>query len=152
MSALLTEMEVDHETDRSTLTPMEGVLSMDRMTTTGVSSTPLIAEVARVFKLLSDETRLRILFLLQQSPELNVLELCKQLDQRQPSVSHHLALLRVAGLITMRREGKHNFYRVRHERLQEIVATVFQGTQSNPLRVALADLDDLGTSSDFRGA
>lgn len=152
MSALLTEMGVDHETDRSTLTPMEGVSSMNRITTSGVSSTPSIAEVARVFKLLSDETRLRILFLLQQSPEMNVLELCKQLDQRQPSVSHHLALLRVAELIAMRREGKHNFYRVRHERLQEIVATVFQGTQSNPLRVALEDLDDLGTGSDYRGA
>ena len=152
MSALLTEMGVDHETDRSTLTPMEGVSSMNRITPSGVSSTPSIAEVARVFKLLSDETRLRILFLLQQSPEMNVLELCKQLDQRQPSVSHHLALLRVAELIAMRREGKHNFYRVRHERLQEIVATVFQGTQSNPLRVALEDLDDLGTGSDYRGA
>lgn len=151
MSALLTEMEVDHETERGTISPRDGGSMMDRVSMKSVSSTASIAEVARVFKLLSDETRLRILFLLQQSPELNVLELCKQLDQRQPSVSHHLALLRVAGLIAMRRDGKHNFYRVRHDRLQEIVATVFQGTQANPLRAALEDLEDFSPHSDFAG-
>jgi len=96
-----------------------------------------VTELAKIFKLLADETRLRILFILQRSPELNVLELCRELDQRQPSVSHHLALLRVAGLIAMRREGKHNFYRVLPQRFQEIVATVIFAAPENPLQVAL---------------
>ena len=63
---------------------------------------PSVKQLVQLFKLLADETRVRILHLLHQSDELNVLELCKLLDQRQPSVSHHLALLRVAGLIDMR--------------------------------------------------
>src|SRR5688500_12266801 len=66
-----------------------------------------VDELVNLFKLLADETRLRILYYLQQTEELNVCELCKLLNQRQPSVSHHLALLRLAGLIDMRRDGKH---------------------------------------------
>ena len=68
--------------------------------------------LVELFKLLSDETRLRILLLLKDRQELNVRTLCQILRQSQPAVSHHLALLRVAGLIDMRRQGKHNFYRL----------------------------------------
>jgi ArsR family transcriptional regulator len=42
-------------------------------------------------------------------------------------VSNHLALLRMAGLIECRREGKHNFYRVLPERVQSILESVFAG-------------------------
>ena len=53
-----------------------------------------IRELAQVFKLLSDETRLRILFYLalSENRELHVTDLCKRLGQSQPAVSHHLAL------------------------------------------------------------
>lgn len=81
-----------------------------------------VAEVVQLFKLLADETRVRILYYLQQTIELNVRELCKLLHQRQPSVSHHLALLRTAGLIEMRRAGKHNYYRLVPTRLQQFIA------------------------------
>jgi len=72
-----------------------------------------VRELAQVFKLLSDETRLRILFYLALSPngELHVTDLCQRLGQSQPAVSHHLALLRVSGLIESRREGKHEIRR-----------------------------------------
>src|SRR5262245_62096518 len=71
-----------------------------------------IGELVQLFKLLADDTRLRILSFLQQTEELNVREFCRLLRQRQPSVSHHLALLRSSGILEMRREGKHNFYRL----------------------------------------
>jgi len=73
----------------------------------------LISELANTFKLLSDETRLRILADLLQNNELHVTDLCERLGQSQPGVSHQLALMRVSGLIEARREGKHNFYSVR---------------------------------------
>ena len=52
-----------------------------------------IRELAQVFKLLSDETRLRILFYLalSENRELHVTDLCQRLGQSQPAVSHHLA-------------------------------------------------------------
>src|ERR1700761_9379436 len=84
-----------------------------------------VRELAQVFKLLSDETRLRILFYLAQNSEIHVTDLCNRLGQSQPAVSHHLALLRVSGLIESRREGKHNFYSVRTDTFGELLVSLF---------------------------
>src|SRR5579859_5216514 len=96
-----------------------------------------VRELAQVFKLLSDETRLRILFYLALSPhgELHVTDLCNRLGQSQPAVSHHLALLRVSGLIESRREGKHNFYSVRTDHFGELLVDLFSATGEIPKRV-----------------
>jgi ArsR family transcriptional regulator len=83
-------------------------------------------ELVHFFKLLADETRLRILYFLKHRGELNVQTLCHLLGQSQPSVSHHLALLRVAGLIEMRRDGKHNFYRTIPRRFGELIEMMFE--------------------------
>ena len=66
---------------------------------------PLVA----LFRLLSDKTRLNILMLLARG-ERNVSSLCDQLRLPQPTVSHHLGLLRMSNLITNRRDGKQVFY------------------------------------------
>jgi ArsR family transcriptional regulator len=66
--------------------------------------------LAQVFKLLADESRLKILLALAQDGELHVTALCALLGQTQPAVSHHLTLLRMVGLVGYRRDGKHNFY------------------------------------------
>ena len=87
--------------------------------------TDVTKNLVEMFKLLADETRLQILFLLQQKRELNVRGLCHLLKQSQPAVSHHLALLRLAGLIEMRRDGKHNFYRLITQRFEEVANMVF---------------------------
>jgi ArsR family transcriptional regulator len=68
--------------------------------------------LAQVFKLLADESRLKILLALSQDGELHVTALCDLLSQTQPAVSHHLTLLRMAGLVGFRRDGKHNYYRI----------------------------------------
>jgi len=65
--------------------------------------------LAEVFKLLSDRTRLRILNLLIAG-ERNVSSLCKDLQLPQPTVSHHLGLLRMRNVIVNRRSGKQVFY------------------------------------------
>jgi DNA-binding transcriptional ArsR family regulator len=70
----------------------------------------VVREVAEQFRLLSDPTRLQILTRLTDRGH-NVGELCGALGgQSQPAVSHHLALLRVSGLVTPSREGKFNYY------------------------------------------
>ena len=92
-------------------------------------------DLVQLFKLLSDETRLRILYFLMQQEELNVRALCKLLRQSQPAVSHHLALLRVAGLIESRRDGKHNFYRILSGRMQELMEMVFSASPKQAGRI-----------------
>jgi len=94
------------------------------VTSTGLPD-QLEQDLVQTFKLLSDETRLRVLMYLMREGELHVTALCKRLDQSQPAVSHHLALLRVAGLIEARRDGKHNFYSVRREHFHRIMGELF---------------------------
>jgi DNA-binding transcriptional ArsR family regulator len=98
-----------------------------------------VRELAQVFKLLSDETRLRILFYLAQNSELHVTDLCNRLGQSQPAVSHHLALLRVSGLIESRREGKHNFYSVRTDHFGELLHSLFTASGEMPKKVRFHD-------------
>lgn len=88
-------------------------------------SQKLEKDLVQVFKLLADETRLKILFLLGREKELHVSALCERLGQSQPAVSHHLALLRVAGLIEPRRDGKHNFYSIQQQRFHELMGELF---------------------------
>jgi DNA-binding transcriptional ArsR family regulator len=62
-----------------------------------------------LFRLLSDKTRMNILMLLSKG-ERNVTSLCEELGLPQPTVSHHLGLLRMSNLIGNRRNGKQVFY------------------------------------------
>lgn len=70
-----------------------------------------IESLADAFRTLADGTRLRILVALQDR-ELNVTQLCKRLRMPQPNVSRHLGILRNAGMVANRREGKEVFYSI----------------------------------------
>ena len=70
---------------------------------------------AGIFSAFADETRLRILNLLC-GRELCVCDICEVLGEIQPKVSRHLAVLREAGLVRVRREGKWKFYALTEER------------------------------------
>ena len=71
-----------------------------------------IQAVAQFFKILGDPTRLRILLELQEK-EKNVSMLCKMLKMAQPTVSHHLGILRMGGVVATKRAGKEIFYFIR---------------------------------------
>jgi len=64
-----------------------------------------LREWARDFKLLGDPTRIGILAELAAKPQ-NVTSLCKALKLKQPTISHHLGLLRMGRLVTSVRKGK----------------------------------------------
>lgn len=83
----------------------------------GVTDTDL-DQLTTIFRLLSDKTRLNILMLLAGG-ERNVTTLCKELSLPQPTVSHHLGLLRMNNLITNRRNGKQVFYGLSHSMNQD---------------------------------
>jgi DNA-binding transcriptional ArsR family regulator len=94
-----------------------------------------VQDLSQVFKLLSDETRLRILLNLAREGELHVTDLCERVNQDQPAVSHHLALLRVSGLIEARRAGKFNFYSLRADRFGELLVKLFSATGEMPRKI-----------------
>lgn len=64
---------------------------------------------------ISDQTRLRILFLLNHYAELCVCDLVTAIDTNQPKISRHLKVLRDAGLINTRRDGTWIHYRMNPE-------------------------------------
>ncbi|MBX7555254.1 metalloregulator ArsR/SmtB family transcription factor [Streptomyces sp. NPDC004232] len=79
-----------------------------------------LAEATEVFALLSDSTRLHLLWLLAQE-EADVGSLAERCDASRTAVSQHLAKLRLAGLVETRREGRHIHYSLRDGHLRRLV-------------------------------
>jgi ArsR family transcriptional regulator len=98
-------------------------MSASRLESAWVSeiSEETVERLSRVFRILASEPRVRILLYLSRDGELDVNELCKLLKQTQPAVSHHLAQMRLVGIIGYRRAGKHNYYSVRPDQFRELM-------------------------------
>ena len=79
--------------------------------------------VVRLHRALGDETRLRILKLLA-SRDLYLTEIAQQLDLSKPTIKHHLALLRAAGLVTITESGTVIYYSLRRNRLDDASADI----------------------------
>ena len=73
-------------------------------------TTPRCCDFDDFAKALADETRQRILMLLQTGA-MSVNEVQEHFAVTQPTISHHLAMLRRANLVTARHEGRQTFYR-----------------------------------------
>jgi len=95
---------------------------------TDLSTAPLseerAAEVAPVFKALGDPVRLRLLSMIasRAGGEVCVCELTPAFDLSQPTISHHLKLLRQAGLIDCERRGTWVYYWLRPETTDMLAA------------------------------
>jgi ArsR family transcriptional regulator, arsenate/arsenite/antimonite-responsive transcriptional repressor len=87
-------------------------------------STPLgteeCAALAERFKALADPSRVAILSMLAAEEELCVCVLTDALDVSQPTISHHLRVLREAGLVEATRRGTWAFYRLVPAALEEL--------------------------------
>jgi DNA-binding transcriptional ArsR family regulator len=81
-----------------------------------------LSKASDVFKIIGDPTRLNILVTLAEG-ERGVGQLCTILDQTQPTISHHLAVLRYCELISARRQGRQNLYFLT-EQGQQVVAMI----------------------------
>lgn len=77
-------------------------------------------KLSEIFKLLADETRLRIICCLLNE-ELCVCDLSELLKLNQSTVSHQLQLLRSSKLVKFRRDGKQIFYSLDDEHIEEIL-------------------------------
>lgn len=85
-------------------------------------------------KAISDETRLRIMLVLF-THELCVCELCDVLQESQPKISRHLAILRTAGYVTDMRQGQWVFYypSIEHELLIDLIQCMVKKHDKLPL-------------------
>ena len=81
---------------------------MDIKTTSPIDKES-IQSISKLFKVISDPTRLSILFLLQKE-ELSVGNIVLALDMEQSAISHQLKTLKDARLVKSRREGKSMLY------------------------------------------
>ena len=89
------------------------------------SETPsfeMLSDLADLFKLFGDTTRMRILYALFEG-EMCVCCLCDLLEMSQSAVSHQLAVLKAARLIKSRREGKQMYYSLDDAHIGAILCT-----------------------------
>ncbi|MBA2475525.1 MAG: helix-turn-helix transcriptional regulator [Actinobacteria bacterium] len=75
-------------------------------------STEAAGDLAARFKALADPTRVAIVNRLAGTDEVCVCRLVEEFELSQPTISHHLRLLREAGLVTSERRGTWGFYRL----------------------------------------
>ena len=94
----------------------------------GPATPPLAAEEAAAladkFKALADPARVAIVNRLAAADEVCVCDLNAALELAQPTVSHHLRVLREAGLVESSRRGTWAFYRLVPEAIEELRGTL----------------------------
>jgi ArsR family transcriptional regulator len=79
----------------------------------------VLYDLAETFRVLGDQTRVRILMALTQS-EMCVRDLAEGLDLTDSAVSHQLRILRNSRLVKFRKEGKNAFYSISDEHVTSI--------------------------------
>ena len=86
---------------------------------------------------LGDETRQRILEVLQSEGEKCVSDLVDLFNVSQPTISHHLNFLKQANLVTSRRDGKQIYYKANQDNIMECCGMLF--TKFVPTQITLSE-------------
>ncbi len=81
----------------------------------------ILYDLAELFKIFGDESRLKILFVLGEG-ELCVEEISDKLNMSQSAVSHQLRILKTSRLIKGRRDGKRIYYSLADDHVHSIIA------------------------------
>lgn len=95
----------------------------------GVPDDEESSRLAAAFRALGDPVRLRLLGMLMTAPdgEVCACDLALPLDRSQPTVSHHLKVLREAGLVSSTRRGTNIWYAARTDQLAALRALLDSG-------------------------
>ena len=111
-----------------------------------------LRELLKTFKALSDETRLRLIKLLEQR-ELCVCELMQALGMTQSRVSRNLGVLKNAGLVKDRREGLWIYYSLDLDSYNKYAAPILKlmKTWANADELVLQDLAELSRAKRLSG-
>lgn len=90
-----------------------------------------LRKVARVFNALGDEHRQRILLTFEKGERLNVGQLVSVSTLSRSAVSHHLKILREAGVLESRKEGKEVFFWINRAVLDDSLGTALEYLMQN---------------------
>jgi DNA-binding transcriptional ArsR family regulator len=82
-----------------------------------------IQAISKFFKIISDSTRLSILYLLKENKR-NVSEIVEVLDMEQSAISHQLRILKDSRLVRSHREGKSMIYQLDDDHIFDILNQV----------------------------
>ncbi|MFC4323771.1 ArsR/SmtB family transcription factor [Litchfieldia salsa] len=83
-------------------------------------------EVSKIFKALSDDTRVKIAYALSIESELCVCDVASIVGSTTATASHHLRLLRNLGLAKYRKEGKLVYYSLDDEHVRQLIKIAFE--------------------------
>jgi len=93
-----------------------------------------ISEMGKIFSLAGNETRLKILFLLNQEKELCPYDFSDILKMSVPAISQHIRKMKDVDLITSRREGQTLFYSINAQR-SSMLMNILNNIQSDKIAV-----------------
>ncbi len=113
--------EVDHTW------PVIHYLRMSAYTQPKALPTATASAAAAVLSLLADDTRLKILWTLMQG-EQHVNALANLVGAKPPAVSQHLSKLRLAGMVSVRREGTYSYYSAADDHISSIISVLIEHT------------------------
>lgn len=85
--------------------------------------------VSQLFKALSDDTRVKIVYALSTEEELCVCDVANIIGSSTATASHHLRLLRNMGLAKYRKEGKLVFYSLDDDHVKQLITIAFTHQQ-----------------------
>ncbi|MEU4429404.1 ArsR/SmtB family transcription factor [Nocardia rhamnosiphila] len=89
----------------------------------------LVDAASTALRMLSDPTRLRLLWLLSGDDELDVGSLADRVSLARPAVSQHLAKLELAGLVVRRRAGRRMLYRTRGGHVRRLLVETLNAAE-----------------------
>ncbi|MBY0230886.1 MAG: metalloregulator ArsR/SmtB family transcription factor [Gemmataceae bacterium] len=99
---------------------------------------PVIVDLSKMFRMLADKSRLKIVLALLQEGRLHVNAIRDILNKNlpepskhsQPAISHHLTLMRGVGLVEYDREGKNNYYYIAGDKIRTLLECYFAAAGS----------------------
>ena len=92
----------------------------EKTTTPEMPDIDVLFELADLFKVFGDSTRLRIMYTISEN-EMSVLNIAEALNMEQSTISHQLRVLRQNKLVRVRREGKQIYYSLDDDHVKRII-------------------------------
>lgn len=91
-----------------------------KMNSNEIPDIEVLFELADLFKVFGDSTRLRIMVTISEN-EMSVLNIAETLNMEQSTISHQLRVLRQNKLVRVRREGKQIYYSLDDDHVKKII-------------------------------